>query len=102
MTTNVRIVRKIVVNGVEYHSLDELPPDLRAKYEKALATEGLHDAGLMVNGQHYDSLDAVPPELGPLVGDAVGTPQKSGNLIAMLVVVIAMLVGVILFLLRAR
>ena len=29
---------KIIVNGTEYNSLDELPPDARAKYEQAMGT----------------------------------------------------------------
>jgi hypothetical protein len=38
-TTHVTINRKIVVNGVEYHSVDELPPEIRAAYEKAVASQ---------------------------------------------------------------
>jgi len=33
----VTVTRKIVVNGKEYHSLDELPPDIRALYDQAMA-----------------------------------------------------------------
>ena len=29
---------KIIANGTEYNSLDELPPDIRAKYEQAMGT----------------------------------------------------------------
>jgi TRAP-type mannitol/chloroaromatic compound transport system substrate-binding protein len=32
------VTRKIVVNGKEYHSLDELPPDIRALYDQAMAS----------------------------------------------------------------
>jgi len=34
----VTVTRKIVVNGKEYHSLDELPPDIRALYDQAMAS----------------------------------------------------------------
>jgi hypothetical protein len=101
MTTNIRVVRKIVVNGVEYHSVDELPPDLRAKYETAIAGQ-LHSGGLTVNGQHFDSIDAVPPEVRNMVGEAVGTAPNTSRLVTTLVIVIAVLAGVIAFLLRAR
>ena len=29
---------KVIANGTEYNSLDELPPDIRAKYEQAMGT----------------------------------------------------------------
>jgi len=34
---SVNITRKITVNGKDYHSVDELPPDLRALYDQAMA-----------------------------------------------------------------
>jgi len=36
MTSNVISTAKIIVNGREYNGLDELPPDVRAKYEQAM------------------------------------------------------------------
>ena len=35
---SVTVTRKIVVNGKEYHSVDELPPDVRALYDQAMAS----------------------------------------------------------------
>ena len=78
MGTNVTVRRKIVVNGVEYHSVDELPPELRAPYQKAL--RGNTAQRVTVNGQDYDSLDAVPPELRGLVGDAIGARQPASTI----------------------
>jgi len=37
MTVNINFKHKIVVNGREYASPGELPPDLRRAYEAALA-----------------------------------------------------------------
>jgi TRAP-type mannitol/chloroaromatic compound transport system substrate-binding protein len=34
----VTVTRKIVVNGKEYRSVDELPPDVRALYDQAMAS----------------------------------------------------------------
>ena len=34
----VTVNRKIVINGTEYHSVDELPPDARALYDAAMAS----------------------------------------------------------------
>lgn len=38
MSVNVNIRRKIEVNGKEYGSVDELPPDVRALYDSAMAS----------------------------------------------------------------
>lgn len=40
MSVNVSIKRKITVNGKEYSSVDELPPDIRALYDQAMASSG--------------------------------------------------------------
>ena len=38
MVSNMISSTKIIANGNEYSSLDELPPDVRAKYEQAMGT----------------------------------------------------------------
>lgn len=37
---------KIIANGTEYNSLDELPPDIRAKYEQAMGTLDANQNGM--------------------------------------------------------
>ncbi len=80
MKVNVTVKRRIVVNGKEYGSVDELPDDARAAYERALARGAAAGAGdaspqttgeIVVNGQRYASLEAMPPEVRRLVGDAM-------------------------------
>ena len=44
MVSNIISSTKIIADGNEYHSLDELPPDIRAKYEQAM---GALDANRM-------------------------------------------------------
>ena len=39
VNANVTISRKIVLNGVEYHSVDEMPAETRALFEKMLASQ---------------------------------------------------------------
>jgi hypothetical protein len=39
------IRRRIVVNGKEYASADELPPELRQRFEQAVAAHASHRAG---------------------------------------------------------
>jgi len=38
MVSNIISSTKIIADGNEYNSLDELPPDVRAKYEQAMGT----------------------------------------------------------------
>ncbi len=69
---------KIVFNGREYGSVDEMPSDARAIYEKAVASlSGSAPAGvdqvsvktktkLVVNGKEYGSLDDVPKDVRTL------------------------------------
>jgi len=40
MSVNVSIKRRIKVNGKEYNSVDDLPPDVRALYDRAMASPG--------------------------------------------------------------
>jgi hypothetical protein len=37
---SLTVTRKIKINGKEYHSVDELPPDARALYDAAMASHG--------------------------------------------------------------
>jgi hypothetical protein len=79
---------RITVNGQSYSSPDEMPPDIRAQYEKAMSMldrnqNGIPDAleqtsssspipgvhittsttqRIVVNGQEYNSLDEVPEQ----------------------------------------
>jgi TRAP-type mannitol/chloroaromatic compound transport system substrate-binding protein len=52
----VTVTRKIVVNGKEYHSVDELPPDVRALYDKAMASA---DKKVTVNRITINGVDVV-------------------------------------------
>lgn len=38
MTSKVIMANKIIINGREYNSPNDLPPDVRAKYEQAMGT----------------------------------------------------------------
>lgn len=61
--------KKIVINGQEYASPEELPPELRQVYEQALARQGnspqVHistSSKFSINGQTYNSVDEMPEE----------------------------------------
>ncbi len=77
----VKAALKIMMNGKEFHSLDDLPPEARAKYEQAMSKLDANHNGVpdilennsnspiaqasikfRVNGQEVNSLDSLPPE----------------------------------------
>lgn len=76
----------IVIDGKSYKSVDEMPEDIRAKYEEAMRSldknrnntpdvfesstpyqaslpNMMSAAKILVNGQTYDGLDQLPPEI---------------------------------------
>jgi hypothetical protein len=76
-------MKKIIFNGREYSSVDEMPPDVREAYERITRTfadsdgDGVPDvleglAGntvstttskIVVNGREYSSVDEMPPDV---------------------------------------
>ena len=64
---------KIIANGNKYNSLDELPPDVRAKYEQAKGAldsnqngapdffEGMLNAPVQTNNVHHTPAMSTPP-----------------------------------------
>ena len=82
----INVKRKVIINGVEYGSPEELPPELRAAYEKALAAKNRvdfsaslatvlktnHTAKITVNGRAYDNLEAMPEDDRKLYTQAMG------------------------------
>jgi len=73
MSVKITVKKRIVVNGKEYQSVEELPRGIREAYEKAVADRTGPSASLNVtfNGQEYDSLEAMPPEIRRLYEDAM-------------------------------
>lgn len=67
MDVKIDVKRKFKVNGVEYDSLEAMPPEFRQAVERAEATGGLHvsaaaDANVVFNGKRYGSREEMPPE----------------------------------------
>ena len=70
---------KIVVDGVSYARIEDLPAEARERYESAMrllqdvpaATEGVHtfeSRHITINGERYDSIDDIPEPLRDLLG----------------------------------
>ncbi len=90
METNLVVRTKIRVNGNDYANVEEMPPKIRAAYERALAslsnrsselsvdsahsTSGAARArvtGITFNGQTYASADEMPADARALYTDAI-------------------------------
>jgi hypothetical protein len=92
----------IVIDGKTYKSVDEMPADIRAKYEEAMRsldqnrnnTPDLFEnpapspsslpnmmsaAQILVNGQAYNGLDQLPPEIRAQYEQAMGAMDANRN-----------------------
>ena len=68
----INVKTKITYKGQEYSSLEELPPEVRAAYEKAMATgDASVSTKIVFNGQEYASLDQMPAAERQLYEDAL-------------------------------
>lgn len=83
----------ITINGRQYHSLEEVPPELREKYSKALqmlrdfeakGAAGVSNESISIkesesiiyNGQKYNSLEELPPEAREVLAQIPGSEWK--------------------------
>jgi len=67
MGIEVNVTREFVINGKQYHSLEEVPPDIRQAIEETLRSPGVSKAGtagnqarITVNDRPYGGVDAMP------------------------------------------
>ena len=91
MATNITVRTKIRVNGQEFTSVDDMPPDTRQAYERAMASLGGKHAHLaspsltsvctqtvskiVFNGREYASVDQMPAEIRKLYEDVMATVE---------------------------
>jgi hypothetical protein len=75
MNVNVNVKRKFKINGTEYNSIEEMPPDIRSAFEKAMASQAgssqqinpaTMQAKIIFNGTEYQSVDAMPQDVRQL------------------------------------
>lgn len=75
MKININVKRKYKIQGKEYNSLDEMPDDIRAAFEKTAGSpspSGLHrdsDATrtkIVLNGREYENIEAMPQDIREL------------------------------------
>jgi hypothetical protein len=72
MKVNFNIKRKFIVNGKEYSSVEEMPPELREAYEKAVGSgtgvriekpQARVTTKIVFDGKEYENLEAMPADV---------------------------------------
>ena len=85
MKVNFDVKRKFIVNGKEYRSVEEMPPELRAAYEKAVRSgTGVRiekpqvsvETKIVFNGKEYDSLEEMPADARRLYRSVMKSVEK--------------------------
>jgi hypothetical protein len=86
MPIKVNVKTKIIINGKEYASPEEMPADIWAKYEQALAkrsatpnSSGTMTSKITLNGQSYDSVDQMPEDVRQLYKSVMATVDKNDD-----------------------
>ena len=72
MSININVKRNFKINGKEYNSIEEMPPDIRDAFEKALASQAgtrnlinltTTKTKIVFNGKEYNSIDVMPEDV---------------------------------------
>ncbi len=71
MPYNISLRTKIIINGKEYNSIEEMEPEVRQQYERVIARRNTAKPGnplqretrILVNGIEYDSADKMPADI---------------------------------------
>jgi hypothetical protein len=85
MSINVNIKRTFKVNGKEYNSVEEMPPDTRSAFEKTMALKAGKDifsikhTKINFNGIEYKSIEEMPPDVRQLY-EKVLKAAETGNM----------------------
>ena len=78
----VNVKTKIKYKGQEYSSVEELPPEARSAYEKAMAvSSGTVSTKIVFNGREYASPEQMPTTERQLYEDAMKLAHDSDSLV---------------------
>ena len=78
----INVKTKINYKGQEYSSVDELPPEARSAFEKAIAeNRGTISSKIVFNGHEYASPEQMPTAERQLYEDAMKLAQDSGAVV---------------------
>ena len=75
---SIKLKAKIRYNGQEYSSPAELPPEVRAAYEKALHG-GSVKTQFVFNGQQFANQESMPADVRKLCDDVMGVIENNGE-----------------------
>lgn len=81
MNVNVNVNRKYKINGKEYNSIEEMPPDLREAFEKALASQSgkgsilSQHTKIIFNGIEYKNIEEMPQDVRELYEKVLKTAE---------------------------
>jgi hypothetical protein len=75
---NIRFKTKIRYDGREYSDPTELPPDVRAAYEKAMGN-GASRTKIVVNGQEFANQNEKPEDVRKLYDDVLSVIENNGE-----------------------
>lgn len=80
MTGTLTHMQTWMINGVQYDSLDAMPPDIRALVERGLPAVGQTTVQMTTSStsQTFQSLDALPPELRAQFEQALARARGAG------------------------
>jgi hypothetical protein len=70
----INVKRKYIVNGNEYHSIEEMPADIRQAYERTVASKGAEFSAtsrIIFNDREYSTPDEIPPDVRELYDKAL-------------------------------
>jgi hypothetical protein len=81
MSVKITVKKRIIVNGKEYESVGDLPPDLRAAYEKGVVARTTPSLTMRVtfNGREYDSLEIMPAGVRRLYETAMAAAANANS-----------------------
>ena len=74
-----RLKTKIRYDGREYSDLNELPPEVRTAYEKALRSDATHPAKLVFNDHEYTDPAEMPDGVRQLCEDVMSVIENNGE-----------------------
>ncbi|HVN32881.1 MAG TPA: hypothetical protein VMT45_12940 [Thermoanaerobaculaceae bacterium] len=86
---SINIKRRIVVNGKEYSSVEEMPEDIRCAYELAISgaaheAHGIHpgvaQTRVIFNGQEYESVEEMPEDIRGMYTAAMLAVEAQGSI----------------------
>ena len=69
MKINVKVTSKFLINGKEYHSVEEMPDEVRKIFDKVMASRAgsgqrthslVTRSKIIFNGTEYDNIDSMP------------------------------------------